>query len=152
MYRLSHTQEERHPLVLSSFSCDVIEAEQQTLKPEAELRPSTTAKNYRLHSRSAHTHISTGLGQGRRRKGRRGKSRRDAFVKTMPCMWITEPPTDSSTQLRIIQLRHSGMLIIFQYDLLSNITSAIRDIGEQFYIFYWYFGIQLYLYLFPPIV
>lgn len=68
-------REERDPLALSSFSCDVIEAEQQTPKPEAELRPSTTAKNYRLHSRSAHTHISTGQKREGARKKRRGVGR-----------------------------------------------------------------------------
>lgn len=52
------TQEERDQPPLSSFSCDVIEAEQQTPKPEAEPRPSTAAKNYRLHSGSAHFHWS----------------------------------------------------------------------------------------------
>lgn len=56
----TQTEEERDQLTLSSFTCDVIEAEQQTLKPEAELRSSTAARNYRLHSRSARTHISTG--------------------------------------------------------------------------------------------
>lgn len=55
----TQTEEERDQLTLSSFTCDVIEAEQQTLKPEAELRSSTAARNYRLHSRSARTHIST---------------------------------------------------------------------------------------------
>lgn len=49
MHARTHAGRNR-PLALSSFSCDVIEAVQQTLKPEAELRPSTTAKNYRLHS------------------------------------------------------------------------------------------------------
>lgn len=33
-------------------------------KPQAELRSNTTARNYRLHSRSAHMHISTGQGGG----------------------------------------------------------------------------------------
>lgn len=77
-HKHTHTEEERDQLTLSSFSCDVIEAEQQTLKPGAELRPSTTAKNYRLHSRSAHTHISTGH-RGERGRGegeRRGEERR----------------------------------------------------------------------------
>lgn len=32
-------EEERDQLILSSFPCDMIEAEQQTLKPEAERRP-----------------------------------------------------------------------------------------------------------------
>lgn len=53
----------------------MIEAEQQTSKPEAALRPSTTAKNYRLLSRSAHTHISTG--QRRERSERKEREEKE---------------------------------------------------------------------------
>lgn len=53
----THThRKKRDPHTLSSFSCDVIEAEQQTLKPEAELgpppQPKITDCTQDLHTRT----------------------------------------------------------------------------------------------------
>lgn len=52
----AHTEEERNQLTLSSFSCDVIEAEQKTLKPEAEWgpppQPKITDCTQDLHTRT----------------------------------------------------------------------------------------------------
>lgn len=69
-------EEERDQLILSSFSCDTIEAEQQTLKPEAERRPPPQPKITDC-AQDLHTRTFPLVGEERRRRG--------------TCMRITQP-------------------------------------------------------------
>lgn len=69
-------EEERDQLILSSFSCDTIEAEQQTLKPEAERRPPPQPKITDC-AQDLHTCTFPLVGEERRRRG--------------TCMRITQP-------------------------------------------------------------